>query len=71
VRPQSRRRGLAAALVSGSLARARARECRRIELDVNLGNPAAMALYEGFGFSAWAEVPGGENLLMRRGIEGG
>ncbi len=71
VRPQARRRGLAAALVSGSLARARARDCRRIELDVNRANPTATALYEGFGFSAWAEVPGGENLLMRRGVEEG
>jgi ribosomal protein S18 acetylase RimI-like enzyme len=70
VRPQARRRGIAAALVSGSLAHARGRGCRRIELDVNRANPAAMALYERFGFSAGAEVPGGENLLMRRGIEG-
>jgi RimJ/RimL family protein N-acetyltransferase len=38
----------------------------RIQLDTNEGNAAARALYESLGFSAWAETPGGNNLLMRR-----
>jgi ribosomal protein S18 acetylase RimI-like enzyme len=33
---------------------------------VNAANPAALALYESLGFEAWADPPGGRNLLMRR-----
>jgi GNAT superfamily N-acetyltransferase len=69
VREEARRSGLGAALVRAALDRARARGCRRVELDVNRANPAAIALYEAFGFSAWVDVPGGENLLMRRRLD--
>lgn len=68
VRADTRRSGLGRALVAGALARARARGCRRIELDVNEGNDGAVALYEGFGFDARAQPFSGRNLLMRRRI---
>lgn len=69
VREDARRAGLGRALVRAALDRARALGCRRVELDVNRANPAALALYEEFGFSAWADVPGGENVLMRRRMD--
>ena len=65
VREAARGRGLGRALAEAAIARARERGCRRIELDVNDANPAALALYEALGFSAWVERAGGRNLLMR------
>ena len=65
VREEDRGRGLGRALAEAAIARARERGCRRIELDVNDANPAALALYEALGFSAWIERAGGRNLLMR------
>jgi len=66
VRERARGAGLGRALVEAALDRARERGCRRIELDVNEANPAARALYESLGFSAWADPPGGNALFMRR-----
>ena len=57
--------GLGRALVQATLDRARARGCRRAELDVNESNAAAIALYEGFGFSAAANSYGARDLYMR------
>ena len=57
--------GLGRALVAGVLDRARARGCRRAELDVNESNTAAVALYESFGFSAAANSYGARDLYMR------
>jgi GNAT superfamily N-acetyltransferase len=65
VREEARREGLGSALVEGAIERARRRGCARIELAANEANPAAIALYERFGFSAWHEPPGGRNLQMR------
>jgi ribosomal protein S18 acetylase RimI-like enzyme len=65
VREGARGRGVGRALASAAIARARERGCRRIELDANEANTAAVALYEGLGFSAWAERASGRNLLMR------
>ena len=52
VQAGARRRGLARALVARSLARARERGCRRVELDTNEDNHGALRLYESLGFSA-------------------
>ena len=65
VRESARGRGHGRALVRAAIGRARERGCRRIELDVNEANPAALALYEDLGFSAWVEEASGRNLLMR------
>lgn len=50
VEPHARRRGVARGLVDLTLERARARECRRVELDVTEDNDAALALYRAAGF---------------------
>src|SRR5918911_1529921 len=57
--------GLGRALVEAALDRARARGCRRAELDVSESNAAALALYESFGFSAAANPYGARDLYMR------
>ena len=65
VRAEARGAGLGAALVRTAIERARARDCGRIELDVNAANTGALRLYEGFGFWSGAEPGGPPNLLMR------
>jgi ribosomal protein S18 acetylase RimI-like enzyme len=65
VRESARGAGVGRALAQAAIACAREHGCRRIELDVNEANPAALALYEGLGFSAWVDSAGGRNLLMR------
>ena len=64
----ARRGGAGRALVQGCVDRARARGCKRIQLDANERNEAALALYESLGFSsATAErFDGGRNLYFTR-----
>lgn len=69
VREEARRAGLGGALVDAALARARQRDCARVELDVNEANPAALALYERLGFSSGADPAGGHNLLLRLALD--
>ncbi len=64
VRDEARGSGLGRALTQAVLDRAAERGCRRVELDVNTENPAALALYESLGFETGKT--GGQDLLMRR-----
>lgn len=63
VEPDARRGGLGRALVQASVASARARGCRRVELDVSEANEAALALYSGLGFGFKSEPA--RDLMMR------
>jgi GNAT superfamily N-acetyltransferase len=65
VTAEARGAGLGRALLDGVLDRARARDCRRVELDVNERNETALALYGAFGFSATANPYGARDLYMR------
>jgi GNAT superfamily N-acetyltransferase len=71
VEERARGAGLGRALVAGALDRARARGCRRAELDVNERNEAALALYGAFGFSATENHYGGRDIYMRLHLDGG
>ena len=66
VEAEARGSGMGHALIEAAFERARERGCRRMQLDVNEANPAALALYDSLGFSASSDPPGGRNLLMRR-----
>jgi ribosomal protein S18 acetylase RimI-like enzyme len=57
--------GLGRALVAKVVELAQARGCRRVELDVNDNNAAALALYRSFGFTNRDDRYGGDNLFMR------
>jgi ribosomal protein S18 acetylase RimI-like enzyme len=63
----ARRSGCGEALVRLALRRAAARGCRRIELDTNEDNAAALALYRRLGFSEFSK--GERSLFLGRGIE--
>ena len=69
VEDSARRHGLGAELVHASIARARERGCRRIELDVNDANGPARRLYERLGFSSYVQDLGGHNRFMRLYLE--
>ncbi len=69
VDPAARRAGLGRALVQAAVARARARECRRIELDAAESNEPALALYRGAGFDNDA-YEGGRALFLRLRLDG-
>ncbi len=63
---EARGSGTGRALVQGCIDRARARGCKRIQLDANERNIGALALYESLGFrSAKPErFDGGRNLYL-------
>ena len=65
VAESARGSGLGRALLDGVVALARERGCRRVELDVNDNNAAALALYRGAGFANRDDRYGGDNLFMR------
>jgi ribosomal protein S18 acetylase RimI-like enzyme len=64
VREDARGSGLGRALMDAVLSSAEERGCRRVELDVNSENTAALALYRSLGF--YTGKMGGQDLLMRR-----
>jgi GNAT superfamily N-acetyltransferase len=68
---EARGAGLGRALVEGTIARARERGCRRVELDVNERNAAGLALYESYGFSATANKYGARDLYLRLHLDEG
>ncbi len=61
----ARGRGLGAELLDAVVVLARERGCRRIELDVNEDNAAALALYRSRGFDPQDDRYGGRNLFAR------
>ena len=66
VRESARGRGLGRKLVEAAVERARSRGCRRIELDVNEENEAAVALYVSAGFTTEPKPPGRTLFVSRR-----
>jgi GNAT superfamily N-acetyltransferase len=66
VREEARRSGLGRALMGGAVEHARARGCRRIELDVNERNAGALAFYGSLGFTTEPKPPGRTLFLSRR-----
>jgi ribosomal protein S18 acetylase RimI-like enzyme len=66
VEDEARGAGLGRALVTAAFERAAARGCRRIELDVNETNTAALAFYESVGFSTEPKPPGRTLFVSRR-----
>jgi ribosomal protein S18 acetylase RimI-like enzyme len=70
VEGEAQRAGLGRALVAEAIERARARGCKRIDLDVNEDNAAALALYQEMGFSLEPKPPG-RTLYVARSLAGG
>jgi ribosomal protein S18 acetylase RimI-like enzyme len=71
VAPHARRAGLGAALVGLTVQRARAREARRVELDVTEDNEAARELYRKAGFSEFTKTePPLRDLFIGIGLDG-
>jgi ribosomal protein S18 acetylase RimI-like enzyme len=66
VRADGRRGGVGRALVEAAVERARARGCRRIELDVNEQNADALAFYRRLGFTTEPKPPGRTLFIARR-----
>ncbi|WP_354699303.1 acetyltransferase [Paraconexibacter sp. AEG42_29] len=58
--------GLGRALMERATARALERGCRRMELDANETNAAAVALYESLGFVSQSTAYDGRDLYYRR-----
>jgi GNAT superfamily N-acetyltransferase len=69
IEPEARGAGLGRALVAGAIDAARARGARRMELDANERNEAAIALNESFGFSSTNNPYGGRDLYFRLHLE--
>jgi ribosomal protein S18 acetylase RimI-like enzyme len=65
VEEHARGRGVARALLEHATERARERGCRRMELDTNESNKAALALYHAFGFTEGSP----RDLYLRRHLD--
>ncbi len=68
VRKQARRCGVADALVTLAIGRAMDRGAKRIELDTNEHNKAALALYRLHGFSPRSKGGTGRDLFLGRSL---
>lgn len=66
VTENARSDGHGRALVEAAFDAARARGCKRIELDVNVENEAALRLYTGLGFTTEPKPPGRTLFISRR-----
>jgi ribosomal protein S18 acetylase RimI-like enzyme len=66
VTEQARGGGCGRELVEAAFESARARGCRRIELDVNEQNTAALRFYESLGFTTEPKPPGRTLFVSRR-----
>jgi GNAT superfamily N-acetyltransferase len=64
VRRRAQGRGLGRVLVAAAVERARARGCRRVELDVDEDNAPARALYRAAGFDEHAKTGPPERTLF-------
>ena len=69
VQESARGSGLGRAILERVVELARERGCRRVELDVNDNNDAALALYRSVGFGNRDDRYGGDNLFMRLHLE--
>ena len=69
VRDHARRAGVGDALVALAIERAGERGAKRIELDTNECNVAALALYERHGFSARSKGGAGRDLYLGRALD--
>lgn len=67
VEESARGEGLGRALLETAISRAKARGCRRIELDVNEDNKAALGLYLAAGFTTTPKPPG-RTLFVSRSL---
>ena len=65
VRDEARGAGLGRALVDAAVERARARGCKRIELDASEDDERAQAFYRSVGFTTEPKPPG-RNLFLGR-----
>jgi ribosomal protein S18 acetylase RimI-like enzyme len=68
VRADARRTGVGDALLTLAVERATERGARRIELDTNEDNVAALALYERHGFSTRSKGSSGRDLFLGRSL---
>ncbi len=73
VLPTTRGRGVGAALLRDALERLPRHKARRLFLEVDGGNAAALALYKRFGFSEVGRrpsyyAPGADAIVMRREV---
>ena len=68
VEDAARGAGLGRVLVTESFERAKARGCRRIELDVNEQNADALAFYRSLGFTTEPKPPG-RTLFVSRALD--
>ena len=71
VAESARGSGLGRTMMTAAIERARERGCRRMELDTNETNAAAIALYESLGFVNRSTAYDGRDLYFRTHLDAG